>query len=248
MRLGSSKNIIKIAVVDDEQVQANELQLFLKDYFQKLKLEYNIEVFSSADEFLSTFSKGKYTIIFMDIKMSGTDGMTAAKQIRVIDQDVVLIFVTNMFQFVFQGYEVHAFDYILKPFNYYDFEIKMFRLLKEKNNFTNSRVTISTKERDVLIDISQIKYIDILGHCLTYHTTNGDYIETYGSLGSVINELDKFGFALSDKSFYINLKYVNGLDNEFVYLGNEKIKLARRRKIVFGKALENYLLNQGGQR
>ena len=68
-----------------------------------------------------------YDIVFMDIELPGINGMEAAHRLREIDQQVILIFVTNMAQFAVKGYEVDALDYIIKPAQYGPLSIKLDR-------------------------------------------------------------------------------------------------------------------------
>ena len=51
----------------------------------------------------------------MDIDMPYLDGMSAARKLREADQSVCIIFVTNLARFAVQGYEVSAFDFMVKP-------------------------------------------------------------------------------------------------------------------------------------
>ena len=83
---------------------------------------------------LNIFTDGKqivfdyepvYDIILMDIEMPGLDGMSAAEKIRETDRDVIIIFITNMAQYAIKGYQVRARSYILKPVNYYSFEMEL---------------------------------------------------------------------------------------------------------------------------
>ena len=63
---------------------------------------------------ISNFSRGEFDIIFMDIEMKELDGLKTAEYIRSIDRNVILAFLTNYDKFVYSGYEVNAFRYILK--------------------------------------------------------------------------------------------------------------------------------------
>ena len=59
--------------------------------------------------------------------MKFVDGMTAAEEIRKMDSEVVIIFITNMTQYAIRGYEVDALDYVLKPVSYFAFSQKLKR-------------------------------------------------------------------------------------------------------------------------
>ena len=62
--------------------------------------------------------------------MPKLNGMDAAEFIREKDEDVVIMFITNMAQYAIRGYSVGALDFIMKPITYYTFAMKMTRAIK----------------------------------------------------------------------------------------------------------------------
>lgn len=101
--------MIKIAIVEDDLVQCRELNDHLKEYFNWINKAISVESFESGDKFLETFDPHKFHMIFMDIEMPGTDGMTVSKKLRKTDENVLLLFVTNLAQYALESYEVYAF-------------------------------------------------------------------------------------------------------------------------------------------
>ena len=79
----------------------------------------------------------RFDIILLDIQMEDVDGMTAAKRIRQVDDQVVLVFITSSPQFAIKGYEVDATSYLLKPLPWFAFEQELTRAIatvrKRKN-------------------------------------------------------------------------------------------------------------------
>ena len=57
--------------------------------------------------------------------MEQLDGLATARRIRSMDNKVVLIFITTFAQYAINGYEVNALDYVLKPLQYAQFELRM---------------------------------------------------------------------------------------------------------------------------
>ena len=74
--------------------------------------------FTDGDEIAGGY-KSVYDIILMDVQMRFMDGMSAAEEIRKVDPEVVIIFITNMSQYAIRGYAVDALDYVLKPVSYF---------------------------------------------------------------------------------------------------------------------------------
>lgn len=87
---------MNIAIVDDERV-------FLKELHDKIDTlgmsDYKVYEFESGEAFLSTFEKGKFDIIILDVEMPGINGLKTAEKIRESDKTVILSFLTNYSEF-----------------------------------------------------------------------------------------------------------------------------------------------------
>ena len=110
--------MIRIALVEDEDIYVKQMQKYLEQYSRENGLKINLKVFGDGEDILEYYT-GQYDIFLLDIQMQFMDGMTAAEKIRELDPKVILIFVTNMVQYAVQGYSVDAMDYILKPVDYF---------------------------------------------------------------------------------------------------------------------------------
>ena len=157
-----SERMIKIAVVEDNKKD----QAILTEYLKKFSARFEIETFDSAVLFLTDY-KPKYDIVFMDIEMPYLDGMSAAAKLRQVDNCACLIFVTNLAQYAIKGYEVAAFDYIVKPLTYANFAMKMTRILTHIDTKTQKEVLVRTSDGIVRVDVSDIMYVEIAAHKIT---------------------------------------------------------------------------------
>jgi DNA-binding LytR/AlgR family response regulator len=104
---------VRIAIVEDEQTAAQELKRCLNRYQNERHQELKITRFDNSITFLNDVCTS-YDIVFMDIEMPYMNGMQAAAEMRKINTETCLIFVTNMAQYAIKGYEVDAMDFILK--------------------------------------------------------------------------------------------------------------------------------------
>lgn len=95
---------------------------------ERKRLPLTVEAFSDSAAFLFQYP-GSYPfdLIFLDIDLGGMDGMALARKIRETDSEVPILFLTNHKEYVFEGYEVQAFRYLLKPVT----EDTLFPLLEE---------------------------------------------------------------------------------------------------------------------
>ncbi len=176
----------------------------------------------------------------MDIEMVGTDGMTASKLLRERDDNVLLIFVTNLSQYALKGYEVHAFDFIVKPINYYNFILKMERAFVEIRHRQDKSIALSFNGEKRVVKVSTIQYIEVMGHSLTFHTTTGNFVVSNKSMSEVQKQLEGFDFTYCNRCFFVNLKYVTGVKDENVYVAGEPLKIAKTRRNEFMRTLNKY--------
>lgn len=107
---------MRIAIVEDVPQEAVKLETILKSLSENWRTSFNISIFSSGEEFINTFKKDNFQIIFMDIYMNGMTGVETAKSLRKQDKHCILIFLTSSSEHMPHAFSCHAFEYIQKPF------------------------------------------------------------------------------------------------------------------------------------
>jgi DNA-binding LytR/AlgR family response regulator len=97
----------RIAVCDDEPKHIGNIQNVLPDL--------EMDVYTDPNLLFETVKNGiQYDVIFLDVVMPGFDGISLARELREIDDDVIIVFITGKIEFMQTGYEVKAFRYLLK--------------------------------------------------------------------------------------------------------------------------------------
>ncbi len=236
--------MLRIAIVEDDQIYRNEYRVYLDHYFKETGEVFSITEFTDGDGILENY-KGDYDIILMDVEMAFVDGMTAAQEIRKMDSDVIIIFITNMSQYAIKGYTVDALDYILKPVSYYAFSQTIRRALQRKAERKERFLVVNIKGGIKKIEVNKVKYIEVMDHDLIFHTIDG-LVESKGSIKSLEEELSEDGFFQCNKAFLINLAYVDGVQNNDVYLGDDVVSVSRAKKKPMMDALNRYMSYRKG--
>ncbi len=134
----------QICIVDDEDNSLNQLKEILLKFFKEKSIQADIFSFNNPVNFIDKFIPNKYDIIFLDISMPQINGIDVGKKIREKDISTTIVFTTSLIQYALSGYEVNAFDYLLKPINYSSLALTLQRWLKLQNNNDNS-ITIKYK-------------------------------------------------------------------------------------------------------
>ncbi len=236
--------MIRVAIVEDKASEANAMQGFLKRYEDEVGEEIRAAHFKSADLFLYEY-KCEYDLVFMDIDMPGTDGITAAKKLRELDKNIYIIFVTNLAKYAIKGYEVEALDYFIKPAYYYDIKLRLDRVRRlMKNNEIFIVLDTSTGVRR--IPVNEIAYVESCNHVMYYHTFKETYFVRGKSLKQVEDELAEFGFSRCNSGYLVNLKHCTKIDKIFVTVGGEQLQVSRARRKQFIEALMKSFRPWGG--
>lgn len=108
---------MRVCVLEDEKIVADKLCSFIEKYCAEQGVRVEVQVFPDAFALLEGYH-ADVDILFMDIQLPVMNGMEAAKKIRETDEKVLIVFVTNLAQYAVEGYDVNAFDFILKPVEY----------------------------------------------------------------------------------------------------------------------------------
>ena len=236
--------MIKIAIVEDEIEMSNDLKNHIDMFFNQHEKNITIDIFDNAVKFLDKY-KSKYDLVFMDINLPYMDGIEASEKLRQKDSTVIIVFVTSLAQYAIEGYKVHAFDYVLKPVNYYNFALTLERILPHLKDNDKSIVIYTNKTSFKKILIDRIKYIEINNHKLIFHTLDGEY-ETHGALNDYVDMLKDDYFELCNRCYLINLKMVSQVTSDSVIIDNESLLISRPKRKQFLHVLNEFLATGGG--
>ena len=172
----------------------------------------------------------------MDIMMPALNGMDAARLLREKDEKVMIIFVTNMQQYAIQGYEVGAFDFIVKPITYPELKLKFTRALGKLQPISSS-ILIRSESGLVRLMPQDIAYVEVRKHHCIYHTRNGEYRQ-YQTLKSAESQLLSHGFARCNNYLLVNLAYVTRVEDMTVFVNGDALQISHPRKKEFTAQVE----------
>ncbi len=230
----------KIAVVEDEEKQVKRIKRYLHQYEKEKLVEFELTFFSDGDELVEKYDCS-YDLILMDIMMRFMDGMTAAEEIRKKDEAVTIIFITNMVNYAVRGYQVGAFDYILKPVTYFSLEKSLNRALMKLNKEDSAiYLNIGASSRTWKLSLKEICYVESCGHYLTFYTIRGEHT-VYMRLKDAEDALQGKNFFRVSKSVIVNLRYVEGVENECCNIRGKMLAVSRAKKKEFMEQLTYYI-------
>ncbi|MBO6154441.1 MAG: response regulator transcription factor [Lachnospiraceae bacterium] len=222
--------MIKVAIVEDSKESADILNTYLKRTEDEGGNTFVVSFFSDALDFLDRYSG--YDLVFMDIEMPYMNGLDGAKKLRQIDNQAVLIFVTNMANYAVRGYEVDALDFIVKPVKYADFSFKLNRALHVIDGRKTKEITIVHKNGVKRFSVSDLIYVEISGHQLSYVFEN-EVFTIRGKMTDAEGLLKDYGFLRPHNAYLINSDYIDEVQGYEVKIGDFIIPISRPRRKAF---------------
>lgn len=230
-----------VAIVEDDEAEYKEIKDAIERFGRENGITFVTDRFETADMLLSVY-KPVYDIIFMDIGLPGTDGFEASKKLREADAEVMLIFVTSMSRFAVSGYEVGAFDFIVKPIKYGNIKLKLLRAVERLGSSAERRIKVNSDDGLRILSVDAIKYVEVMNRSIIYHTADGD-VRSYGALKNIESILPAKRFAKCNSCYLVNLGFVTSVKDNVVTVGGDELTVSRGKRKEFLQALGVYMEN-----
>lgn len=219
---------LNCVIIDDEPLALELMESYVNQTpFLKL-----IKCCSSASEFIELINKESVDLVFMDIHMPDVNGLELSK---IIDKNIMVIFVTAYDQYALESYKVNAVDYLLKPVSYAEFlsaANKAINLADLRSSFQRADIANDDSgECNSIFVKSDYKLLQINVKDVLYVEGLKDYIKIY-----IENEINPIVSLVSMKSIEEALPTEKFMRVHRSYIVNmSKVKIVDRSRIVFGK-------------
>lgn len=221
--------MVSIAVVEDDLEYQKQLLQYIEQYKKEHKVQCKVTVFSNGLNFLEDY-KGGGDLIFMDIAMPHMNGLEAAAALRKRDAEVCLIFITSLAQYALKGYEVNAFDFLVKPLSYELFCIKFEKALAHLDR--NEAYYIKVPNGGKKVSPGQIAYVESNKHYLEFHV-HGDVYRMRGSMKEIQDYFLAGHFGLINSSILVNLSMVDEWKGNEIKVEGQTFTISKKYKKEF---------------
>ena len=223
---------MRIAACDDNLEFLQGLSELLNKYGEENHCNVEYKVFTNPLELVTQMEKGvHYDMILLDICMPGINGIQCAKDIRMYDNFVKIVFLTTSAEYAVESYSVKAYDYLLKPIQ----KERLFSLLRqvEKDNDKSEKniIVIKTKTGLTKIALTQLEYCEVVNRKLILHLANKEDLECSIRINELEEKLQGFGiFLRPHRSFLVNMDYIQTLTTHSIIMENgAKIPVPREK-------------------
>lgn len=217
---------LRLAVCDDESALTERLEELARGWSLLRDRPCRARSFSRGEALLFELAEGpSYDLLLLDVEMAGMDGVTLARRIRETDRKTPLAFLTNHPGYVFQGYEVSALRYLLKPVK----EAELFALLDlawEQRRREKDWLLLTVDGQPRRVDQEEIVYLEAQGHAVRVRTAAGE-LTAKTAFSALSRQLGK-GFAAPHRSYLVNLRYVERVSRTECFLeSGERLPVSR---------------------
>lgn len=218
--------MISVAICDDNNNILNEIEnLLLTSPYKDI---IHCTFFNSIERMLlyEQIENNYYDIYILDIQLKGMNGLEYAKKIRTVNKSSLIIFITNYPSYVFDVFEVSAFDFIQKPILSAHFN-KIFNRAASLLLQTQTNFVYYNKKKSISLPFERILYIEKSGRKAIIHTKNENF-ECYLKIKEIWDRLDPILFASVYSSVIINITHVIEIESYFVILDSgDKLQIGR---------------------
>ncbi|BCJ96594.1 DNA-binding response regulator [Anaerocolumna cellulosilytica] len=217
---------MRIAYCDDEKVQG----IYVKELTTEWEKEGNgrceLKIYGSAEEMLfENVDFFPFDFIILDIELDRMNGIELAKNIRKVDKNVIIAFLSNSREYVFDGYEVQAVRYLMKPIT----REQLFPLLdmvKENSGKEKQYIIVGGVGEKIKLELDDILYVEASGHYVSIYTEKTSY-EVKMNMNEITNELND-SFISTHRSYAVNLHHVERITKSECHLkGGHSVPVSR---------------------
>ena len=169
---------MNIALVDDIPSELDRLEAILDDYAASNGLNIDVSRFSSAEELLDAYRPYQYTIVFLDIYMQGASGVEAARLIREMDSDTIIVFQTTSTEHMADAFQTHAYEYVIKPVQPERIFALMDDVLRRSAAARGKRFSFTCGRQNYELAYSEIESVQGSGNYLNVTDSRGNAYRT----------------------------------------------------------------------
>lgn len=225
--------MIRIAIVDDENMVCGNIEATVLQFGKENNIEIETEIYLSGDELCNALKSREYfNLILLDIEMNNGDGIDTGKYLRdeLQDDTTQIVYVSGKNGYDRQLFEFHPLGFIEKPVSY----DKLCKILKKYlKMFGDENEILSFKSGHNIhwLHLKDIMYFESLDRKIVIVDSDNITHEFYGTMDNVFVQIKLNGFMMIHKSYIINYRYVREFHSSEIIMDNGKaLPVSKHRK------------------
>lgn len=224
--------MFQIAICDDDKVFCTQFQDCLDTVIAELNIQCNVSIWYDGQKLQQYLeNKNRMDLIFLDIELVESDGISIGKFIRenLLDFQLQLAYISHESAYAMQLFETEPMDFLVKPINKEQVKKVLLRFLKQRTG-AGKIFTFREEYGNAQISYDSIMYFQSMNHKVILHTGEGQR-EFYGKLSDVERMAPDY-FIRIHKSYLVNEAFIS----RFHY---DKVTLRNEQKLTISKSYRN---------
>lgn len=241
--------MLKIAIVDDEYQQIQKINQVVSGFFTEKKIPISVDLFTSGEDLLN--AAAMYDIIFLDIQMTGIDGIETGQRLRVNNKNAAMFYITSFQNYIQKSMTIHPFAFIVKPFNDADISKNLDDYLKYRNCDKRKQKELfmidTIDDRHFNVNMNEIMYFSYKGERITAVFMKDSSFEIKNSLTAIYEKLNHDYFVIPHRSFIVNLQHIKEIDGKsknIVMKNGDLVFISRGKYNDIINLLTRYIANE----
>lgn len=231
---------LKTAVCDDDKDDISRIEDLLLQYSFKHDIDISFDEYCDGESLIRAYDHpGLYNVLFMDIEMPGTNGISTVSKIRNnIDRNLITVFVSNYPAYMCESLSVHPYQFLQKPIYMAEIEKVMDDIIADtKVEVPHIMITDSVGD-DYMIQPKDIRYIentnskarDIIIHLYD------SQINAKSTLKNMEEMIDSPDFFRCSRTLLVNLRHIHYIKNQTVFFDNNlSVEVSQRSRNLLKK-------------
>lgn len=227
--------MIQITLCDDNQSDLKRCADLIRQCASRNNIETQLSYFESAEALLFDLQEFNHQadILYLDILMEKTNGMTAARALRDFGSYAQIIFLTSTPDYMGQAFDVEAVQYLLKgQFAEEQFEQTFLRAVKNVDRQKDDLFICEINGSTTSVPFRCITYFEVMDReIMLHHTHSDDPVCYYGTISKLEQDLSDRQFLRIHRSYLVHLPYI-------AKFGSQKLVLTDATALPIGR---NYM-------
>jgi len=213
--------MLKIALCEYVETDLAELEKTLNEI---TSIRIDLDVFTNGKDLLNTIEReGNYDVYLLSMQLTNITAKQIAKKIRLCDMYSIIIFLSYNIENILEVFEYITFDYLIKPIS----KEKLVEILIKAECFLGKNYHVfryQFKKTTYNIICSEIYYIHKSRRKAYIYTSSG-HKECNMRVYDILNNLNPYFFVQINRADIINLRYVERVQKNFIYIIGQKISI-----------------------
>ena len=234
---------MRIAICDDELTIVNKIRNDVIAFFKQIQMEVELVSFFNGEDIIAAIRDEKLQInlLLLDVDMPNVSGLEVARQLRELDDEIIIIFVSAYEQYVFEALEYRPFRYIRKSRMELELTIALRAAYSLYQKRMKKHIIIKNNEGEYRVEQSKILYCEIVKRKLYIHLEGGKVLSAWKTMKELEQEIANDIFVKIHSGCIVNMKYIKEYSKQDITLdSSEKIVVSRSGMKLLKEKLSQY--------